>query len=326
LIAHQNGPLVASASGTYDTNGTNINTKSETIPRRVARVNRKIAEMEKQADSGGYIDPRFKQWREVRDNPNVQRERWQEEIDQVFSLVADDASSSEVTNTMLVEEDPLRPSIAWAEEQVADLGAVVDVVIEGIRVEEELHFGNKLAMAIQQNPDWLEPDFGKDDSEEMEELHSYIVARGFGPLGATYSHSFIVTDAKFPGDPNATIYTYGKNELGNLGRLFNGTHTTDKNEWASLLNNLNHDDSLRPHLLKISANNKLVNKLALTLIEDLEYELWGPNCNSAAMAIANAASLASSTPPGIQFRYIPGHLDYDSIGFGDRIFDTPFSN
>ena len=315
LIAHQNGPLVASASGTYDTNGTNINTKSETIPRRVARVNRKIAEMEKQADSGGYIDPRFKQWREVRDNPNVQRERWQEEIDQVFSLVADDAGSGEVANAMLVEEDPLRPSIAWAEEQVADLGAVVDVAIEGIRVEEELRFGEKLAMVLQSNPEWLKTDFGKEDIEE-EGLKSYIVSRPFfSELNPVFSHTFIVTDAKHPGDPNATVFSFGETESGNLGRLFDKTYKKDVVVWDAIDDNLNNDDSLRTYFLEIPANNKLVKMLSLTLIEDLDYDYFGPNCNSASIAVANTASQASLLPPGIPNRSSLGHEDFELIDF-----------
>ena len=322
LIANDSGSLYASASNTYDTNATNINTKSETIPRRVARVNRRIAEMERQADSGGYVDPRFQQWREVRDTPNVQRERWQEEIDQVFSLVAEDAGQTDVTNAMLVEEDPLRPSVAWAEEQVADLGAVVDVAVEGIRMEEQLRFGEKLAMAIEINPQWLDPDFGKENTENEEELLSYIVSRPFG-IDVFHSHNFIVTDAKFLGDPNATIYTFAKNESGNLGRVFDKVHKRDRTAWESLTDKPIRDDSLRIYHSKIPANNELVRTLALTLLEDLDYDLTGPNCNSAAQAIANVAAKASLVPPSMPSRFPWGHEDFDLIDFGDRIGGNP---
>ena len=324
LIAYENGQLVASAGNTYDTNSSDINTKFEEVPRRVARVHRKIAEMEKQAAEGGYVDPRFRQWREVRDAPNVQRERWQEEIDHVFSLVADDANQTDVTNAMLVEEDPLRPSVAWAEEQVADLGAIVDVAVEGIKMEEQLHFGKELAMAIQNNPQWLEPKISGESTETQQILHSYIVSRPLKrPLVNLFaSHMFIVTNAKYLGDPSATIHSFGKHENGTLSRLNNDTYTDDIGAWSLLRSEFNPDGIAHVDARLIVASNDLVNKLALSVVEDNHYQYFGPNCISFAQAIANFASKFETILPGERDRWLNdiGKEDFNLIEiFGGTI-------
>ena len=82
-VIAQVGAPIASAGG----NVTGLeNQSSNDIPRRVQRVNRKIAEMENQYNNGGYADPRFKQWLDARNQPNIQRDAWQDSLTTVLAM------------------------------------------------------------------------------------------------------------------------------------------------------------------------------------------------------------------------------------------------
>jgi len=301
-VAINDGTLVASTDGAFEVESVNVNNSD--VPRRVARVYRKIAELDKQAESGGYVDPRFKQWREVRDNENIQRERWQEKIEEVFRLVGSD-SEDQVLDTTMVEEDPLRPSVAWATEQVAALDAAVDVAVEGVRTDERLRFGKKLSQLVRDNPDWLIQDAHNEESEK-EVLHSFIVSRPLenDPFKMFGNHMFIASNARYLGDPNATIYGFGKGDNGLLIRLTGDDLQPDIDAWLSLKDN--SDDEVDARL--IPANNNVVNHLALSVIENNDYWILGTNCISVVKAIADASTYHPIVLPGYK-----GNI-FDSIG------------
>jgi len=150
-------------------------------------------------------------------------------------------------------------------------------------------------------------------------LLSYLLSRPLaGNLGAVATHNFIVTNADYIGDPGASVYSYGMNAAGNVGRVNNategfsaGTHNTDNAVWRSMSIEGNN-------VTLINAADVVVETYANHLIENQDYAaiagLFGANSNSAAQAIANrAAGVPVPTPGG--WRLSPGAGSWDEIQF-----------
>lgn len=130
-------------------------------------------------------------------------------------------------------------------------------------------------------------------------------ARVSGPhsYGPGYSsHMFIVTHARYPGDPKAQIRSWGKSSArgrdGKLGRvdgkttgLSEGTYATDVAAWRSLAKNFAASKEINAgtDYTAISAKDGKVASVGQAAKEDKTYHMDGPNSNSAAQAVANRA-------------------------------------
>jgi hypothetical protein len=149
---------------------------------------------------------------------------------------------------------------------------------------------------------------------------SFLVSRPLdGAAGLVASHNFVVSDASFPGDPNATIFSFGNTDAGRVGRVdfntqndFSGTtHADDLSYWNSLSRGTNS-------VTQISAPDSLVQQYGNGVVENLDYSAFagafGYNSNSAAQAVANgAAGTEVSTPDG--FRFSPGAGGWQDVSF-----------
>jgi len=148
---------------------------------------------------------------------------------------------------------------------------------------------------------------------------SFLVSRPLyaPPANLVASHMFIVTNAKYLGDPNAEVISFGKNSEGNVGRLYDATNQSDIGAWRLLEKGFNPDGNAQVEFRLIPATTEMVKVLADSVIENDPYNILGPNSNSAAQAIANAASNATLIPPGLDNRYAPGYEDANDIEFSN---------
>ncbi|MDQ7007780.1 MAG: RHS repeat-associated core domain-containing protein, partial [Acidobacteriota bacterium] len=151
---------------------------------------------------------------------------------------------------------------------------------------------------------------------------SYLVARN-GP--ANSSHMFSVTHARYVGDPNARVFSFGKSSRkgsdGKLGRVDNkttglskGTATKDQEVWKSLGTN---DAAAGVDYVAIAAKDGKVASVASALVENKDYSLLGPNSNSAAQATADKAQ---GSPVATPDRFDPavGAGDADEVEFDEN--------
>ena len=130
-------------------------------------------------------------------------------------------------------------------------------------------------------------------------LDSYIVSRPLGIPGAgrIASHNFIVTNANYPGDPNATIHSFGELDSGNAGGVgpftspsgfSNTTSGADNTFWKNLSGGNSCDN-----ITKIPAPDAVVDYYANSVVEDQEYHflgILGINSNSIPKAVAEKAT------------------------------------
>ena len=134
---------------------------------------------------------------------------------------------------------------------------------------------------------------------------SYVVARLLNSLAlqaALQGHAFVVTNARYLGDPQARVYSYGKLSNGNLGsvvdptrasQLSASTFATDSAAWANLGVRTTYSNVAR-----IDAPDATVDKVAQSLKENRPYELApsaspfdsAANSNSAAFATGDKAT------------------------------------
>ena len=153
---------------------------------------------------------------------------------------------------------------------------------------------------------------------------SYLVARDIPATVDTKVHMFVVTGAKYPGDtgPDVKIHSFGKGQDGKLRRMAPGSEveTTDRNAWASLATG---QPVGRPDYVAIPAKDGKVDSVADAVVENHDYELFGPNSNSAAQAIADRAAGRPVEPPipedGIngESEEAPGSEDSAMISFDE---------
>ena len=152
-------------------------------------------------------------------------------------------------------------------------------------VESNLHSFNRYTYASNNPYKFVDPD-GRE---------SYLVSR---PLSFTRfgNHNFIVTNADFLGDPDATIYSFGDVGDDTMGRVTKhtsgfseGTFDIDNSAWQSLSTN-NNSVTYR----KIDADDETVDDIAGRVETGLRYNLvpeiqGGVNSNTAAGAVAKQA-------------------------------------
>ena len=135
---------------------------------------------------------------------------------------------------------------------------------------------------------------------------SYLVSRPLGGDSDTLSHNFIVTGARFVGDPKADVFSWGENEQGNVGRVDEstkgfsaGTHAADRAAWEGMKGTTPGDNA---SLVRIPATVAAVRAAAGSMIEGRDYSAiagpFGANSNSAAQAVANRAAGSALPVPG----------------------------
>jgi RHS repeat-associated protein len=128
---------------------------------------------------------------------------------------------------------------------------------------------------------------------------SYLVARN-GPGGA--SHMFVVTHARYLGDPNAVVRSWGRSSEpgreGKLGRvglrttgMSAGTYADDVRTWKSFgkTDAASQKTAAQTDYTAIAATDGKVASVADAVKENNRYQLDGPNSNSAAQAVADRA-------------------------------------
>jgi len=153
---------------------------------------------------------------------------------------------------------------------------------------------------------------------------SYYLSRPVNIPGLSlfFSHNFIVTNAKYLGDPNATVISFGQNDSGNLGMVdyctnnnaSATTHAGDVNAWLSLADT--EGTSSIKHTL-IPADSSAVRDLAFSVMEDQDYAMisgiFGINSNSAAHAIAN--NFGDISDPSNRISMGSGNADKIKFGY-----------
>jgi len=128
--------------------------------------------------------------------------------------------------------------------------------------------------------------------------YSYLVSR---PTAFGKAHLFIVTHARYPGDPKANVRSYGNTGIdgGRVGRvdattrgMSQGTEATDQRLWTSAITNKDVAYALIP------ASDDTVLRVADSVQPSTAYFVAGPNSNSAATAVANTAAGQEVAVPG----------------------------
>lgn len=147
------------------------------------------------------------------------------------------------------------------------------------------------------------------------ETQSYLVSRPLAiPVAGHFaSHNFVVTHARFPGDPTAKVHSFGSDgEHGRVDRvdlLTNGfsrnTHVADRKAWLAM-----KDDPRPNDLSRIDAPCGTVESHARSVRSNQDYRLVPVhsrcgNSNSAAQAVADRAAGKRVPTPG-EGRIAPG--------------------
>lgn len=165
-------------------------------------------------------------------------------------------------------------------------------------------------------------------------LDSFEVARPLdSAAGAIADHMFIATNADYPGDPHAVIFSFGKLDNGNMGNVSSGHHpapisasaaATDRKAWLSLIYR-NSSASFS----QIDASDKVVTAVANALLETKPYAILPGNdyqdifsrntvnSNSAAAAVADkSTSISGGSPtPNPTSKLTPGADQSNRVQF-----------
>jgi RHS repeat-associated protein len=141
---------------------------------------------------------------------------------------------------------------------------------------------------------------------------SYLVSR---PLGASTGrsivrraagdHMFIVTHARYPGDPKANVVSFGRStepfSFGRAGRvdtkttgLSTDTFIRDKGEWRGLA----QPSTSEAAYIAIPASDDRVKGIAEAVVPSHPYEKTGTNSNAIAQAVADTAAGQQVPAPG----------------------------
>ena len=166
---------------------------------------------------------------------------------------------------------------------------------------------------------------------------SYFVARLLDNKVAAklnMGHSYIVSNAKYVGDPNATVTSYGKLADGKMGNVNDSsrasevsatTHASDMAHWGSLKAEGSNE------VTKIDAPDKTVDAVANAVQETTTYEYvpglalsGATNSNSAAEAVAQTATeVAGGQPAGTPPAHnLPGANQAYRVPFDKRTICT----
>jgi len=153
---------------------------------------------------------------------------------------------------------------------------------------------------------------------------AYLVSRPLNIMnGLPGNHNFIVYNARYVGDPGATVISFGDIGGGadttgrvdeNTKGFSEGTSTTDRLAWESL-----SKKDTKTTFRRIGIEDSIVGNIAGSLLEDTSYSIYPEletnttNSNTAAGAIANRADGGSSKVNN--GRRQPGSSVIDRINF-----------
>jgi len=148
---------------------------------------------------------------------------------------------------------------------------------------------------------------------------SFLVSRPLKKApGLVANHNFIVSNAEFVGDPNATVYSFGKTNEGKIGKVnaetqgfSEGTEIADTEAWASLSS---ASEDIGDSITQIFADDATVDAVASSVVEDNDYGIFGVNSNSAASAVADKSQGSKVDLPS-NYRASPGAGNADKIKF-----------
>jgi RHS repeat-associated protein len=133
----------------------------------------------------------------------------------------------------------------------------------------------------------------------------FLVAR---PLGgdpnSKIAHMFVASHARYPGDPEARVYSWGMKDNGRMGRVDDGTrnrqskgtHAADRQAWLSLA-----QPGSTAAATAIPATDAETDAAAGAVMENKDYAstaIGGVNSNSAAQAEADEAAGEPVGAPG----------------------------
>jgi RHS repeat-associated protein len=155
-------------------------------------------------------------------------------------------------------------------------------------------------------------------------LEPYLVSRRLA-FTSLASHNFVVSNADYISDPNASIHSFGMNNFGKTGRVDQNTRgfsdTTsidDANFWKGL--STNSCSVTNSNASPIPASDATVDQYSKYLIENTDYAafagIFGTNSNSAASALANISAGVPVPIPGPSYRVSPGAGNAHQIQFG----------
>lgn len=161
---------------------------------------------------------------------------------------------------------------------------------------------------------------------------SYLVSRPLADptLGKVASHNYVVTHARYPGDPKAKVFSYGHaGKSGKLDRvdLLTGTPKVGAGSRNTYVNDRKHWLSMKAqpqpgNLSKINAPCGVVESYARGLRADQDYRMvplsnGTANSNTAAQAVADRSAGKPVPTPG-KGRLSPGAGVSDKIRFRNQ--------
>ncbi|MBU0766358.1 hypothetical protein KKF55_01050, partial [Patescibacteria group bacterium] len=331
-------PLVGGDGSSIDR--TNYLESEPEVDRRLARVGRLVEYAMAQANDSRVIANIA-----ARDDTNIQRDRYFAQQEQLVAM--GNAAAKAIAERGETGETEPNDVITSVSEEIAMLGDWVTLMEQ----DEKLRFGAELNKFLEENGDELSTRIGNalaeaintkqqdipessdlsamfewsDSNETYDKKSSYYVSRPLAKnvVNIFASHNFIVTNARYLGDPNATVISFGHNDSGNLGMVdyctsnntSASTHSSDVKAWTSLANTGSDESNRIKHVL-IPADSNSVIDLAFSIMEDQDYAMFsgpfGINSNSAAHAIANYFDDISDP----SWRFSPGSGNADKIKYG----------
>lgn len=152
---------------------------------------------------------------------------------------------------------------------------------------------------------------------------SFVVARLLdSPVGYAFvGHAFVVTNARYVGDPQARIYSFGKLANGNMGNV------SDPSRAADISAPTSHSDAVawanlgvraaalaaNADISRVDAPDDIVDKVAQSVSENRTYALIPitkneANSNSAAFAVGDEADQIAKKSPNAHVDRTPFNL------------------
>jgi len=220
----------------------------------------------------------------------------------------EDANTNDIWYTGKPHEEEMGLSYFGARWYDPVTGRFMAIDPVGVK-EENIHSFNRYAYANNNPYKYIDPD-GRD---------SFLVSRPLD-LPVKGNHNFIVSNANFLGDPQATVSSFGdvgNDTMGQVDRntkgFSQGTSDTDTKAWQSL-----SSGSTSVTYRQINASDSAVDALVSKVDKGLEYSFvpeiqGGVNSNTAAGAVAKKAD--RGTPFVRNNRLQPGSKVTNRIKF-----------
>ena len=123
------------------------------------------------------------------------------------------------------------------------------------------------------------------------DLNAYLISRSLWSFPGLGSHRFLAI-ARYPGDPEAEIFSYSKGRGNKVRRVFGHANRLDRKAWSRLKRDMPIEKNWFRGLngVLIDAPVWRVRWWAEHFEETMKYRLFGPNSNTAVQAIVNRAA------------------------------------